>query len=157
MRSSVPPWGEALTHSGLAAASPWWSRVTLYTCVSPIYHHVRFVLDSCTSIDEAWVIFWLCFLSEFFPHKKRFFSTWKTAKSTSTGWFKRIAPNVFRIQCSRRSLGMAIDPEIWHASVLRAPTQPLANIIQAKRVSNWYIPKKKSARVHACTCARVFD
>ena len=27
--------------------------------------------------------------------------------------------------------------------------------IRAKRVSNWYIPKKKSARVHACTCARV--
>ena len=31
------------------------------------------------------------------------------------------------------------------------------NIIRAKRVSNWYIPKKKSARVHACThaCTRV--
>ena len=28
-------------------------------------------------------------------------------------------------------------------------------IIRAKRVSNWYIPKKKSARVHVCTCARV--
>ena len=25
-------------------------------------------------------------------------------------------------------------------------------IIRAKRVSNWYIPKKKSARVHVCTC-----
>ena len=29
------------------------------------------------------------------------------------------------------------------------------NFIRAKRVSNWYIPKKKSARVHVCTCARV--
>ena len=31
------------------------------------------------------------------------------------------------------------------------------SFIRAKRVSNWYIPKKKSARVHVCTCARVFD
>ena len=29
--------------------------------------------------------------------------------------------------------------------------------IRAKRVSNWYIPKKYSARVPVCTCARVFD
>ena len=28
-------------------------------------------------------------------------------------------------------------------------------LIRAKRVSNWYIPKKKSARVHVRTCARV--
>ena len=33
----------------------------------------------------------------------------------------------------------------------------LPSFIRAKRVSNWYIPKKKSARVHACTRARVFD
>ena len=28
-------------------------------------------------------------------------------------------------------------------------------LIRAKRVSNWYIPKKKSARVPVCPCARV--
>ena len=68
-----------------------------------------------------------------------------------------ICCNTRLTQLRRLSFQFQLKPSLPHYALLMRKNVPslAPTFIRAKRVSNWYTPQKKSARLPACTCQKI--
>ena len=79
----------------------------------------------------------------------RYTRTWVSEVCVLNNWsylYKALA-TLTTIATPRSSEGVEMSDDVGRL------LGPLFIVIRAKRVSNWYIPQKKSARVPVCSCA----